>query len=379
MPPVLGGGADVRGRLGLLQAAAAAAVTWPAAAACRRAPRRRGAQSRPGRRRRRARCASSASFRRARAGRWPPRSPRRSRRDAARARDYRLGAGAVRELHRLDHLVRFERRRVRPVEKSSAPSSRRPAGPTMRRRAPSATAKRATHQPDRPGTARRRACRGCGSAGRRRRGWLSRAAGPFTDHGRRLQRGVPRQRPDAHHTISRDDAVEPGDPVDIDDRRRPQEPHAQERHQALPAREQPRVTVEPCEGGERLLHRQCREVLERGRLHQRYDFLIVPYHHSFYSGHTCCSPRFAGSAPAEARTRAPFRDRLAADLRVAAGLIARRMGVRQGPVRASAMRCARAPGCATSRRESPSSAGTAIEVCLKRRRRLPPASDRATR
>ena len=103
---------------------------------------------------------------------------------------------------------------------------------------------------------------------------------PFTDHGRRLQRGVPRQRPDAHHTISRDDAVEPGDPVDIDDRRRPQEPHAQERHQALPAREQPRVTVEPCEGGERLLHRQCREVLERGRLHQRYDFLIVPYHHS---------------------------------------------------------------------------------------------------
>ena len=151
----------------------------------------------------------------------------------------------------------------------------------MRRRAPSVTAQ-SGHLAGRIGVAQRAAERAAVAdlPVADERDGLREQRNPLADHGRRLQRRVPRQRPDAHHAVAGDDAIEPGNPVDVDDRRRPQEPHAQERHQALPAREQPRVAVEARERRQRLLRRRRREVLERGRLHPRYDFLIVPYHHS---------------------------------------------------------------------------------------------------
>jgi hypothetical protein len=92
---------------------------------------------------------------------------------------------------------------------------------------------------------------------------------PLADHGRRLQCSVPGQRADPHHAVAGREAIEPGNPVDVDHRRWAQQPHAQEGHQALPAGEQSRVAIEAREGGEGLLGCRCREVFEGGGLHPR--------------------------------------------------------------------------------------------------------------
>ncbi len=230
--------------------------------------------------------------------------------------DDRLGARAVREVHRLQHLGRFERRRVRPLEERLRVELTATRGPDdAQTRAQRHCAE--GHLAGRIGMTQRAAERAAiadlpvadeGDGFREQRD-------PLADHRGCLQCGVARQRPDAHHTVTRDDAIEPRDPVDIDNCRRPQESHAQERHEALPAGKQPRVAGEALEGGERLLRRRCREVLERGRLHQRWAFLSVPHHNRSIRDIAAAplpgSPINANQAP----NTPSFRDRLIADLR----------------------------------------------------------------
>ena len=135
-----------------------------------------------------------------------------------------------------------------PWKNASASSSRRPARPDdAQARAERHRAER--HLAGRIGVAQRAAERAAIAdlAVADERDGLREQRDPLADNRRRLQRRVPGERPDAHHAVARHDAIEPGNPVDVDDRRRPQEPHAQERHEALPAREQPRVAVEARE------------------------------------------------------------------------------------------------------------------------------------
>ena len=92
-----------------------------------------------------------------RAGRWRPRSPRRSRRDAARARRRRPRCRRRRGT-RSSSSISFGSSAVvyGPSKNASASSSRRPAWPTMRRRAPSVTAQ-SGHLTGRIGVAQRAA------------------------------------------------------------------------------------------------------------------------------------------------------------------------------------------------------------------------------
>jgi hypothetical protein len=98
---------------------------------------------------------------------------------------------------------------------------------------------------------------------------------PLPDDRRRLQRRVPGERAHPDHAVAHPDAIESGNPVDVDHRGWAEQPHAQEWHQALPAREQPGVAVEAREGGESLLGGRRCEVLEGSGLHPRYAFRIA--------------------------------------------------------------------------------------------------------
>ena len=181
MPPVLGGRADVRGRLGLLQAARRRRRdVAPARGACRRAPRRRAARSA----RRSATAPSPMRIQRqlpSGAGRpvaatlTTAKSPwRRACSTTTASVPAPSGNSTASSISVGSSAVVYG-----PWKNASASSSRRPACRPRCAGARRASPRRAaSRRPDRRGTARRRACRDCGSAGRRRTARPSRAAGP---------------------------------------------------------------------------------------------------------------------------------------------------------------------------------------------------------
>ena len=83
----------------------------------------------------------------------------------------------------------------------------------------------------------------------------------------RLDGALAGHRPDGEMPVVEADAREAVDVVEIDDVRRPHEAEAQQRDEALPAREHLRLVAVPREDAERLVDRARAQVVESRRLH----------------------------------------------------------------------------------------------------------------
>jgi hypothetical protein len=87
------------------------------------------------------------------------------------------------------------------------------------------------------------------------------------DDRRRLGRMMARERADANGVLVLRDESEPGNPVDVDEDRRPQQAEIEHRHEALPARQDLGVGAHLCERGNGSLDALRHHVVEGRRLH----------------------------------------------------------------------------------------------------------------
>src|SRR5579875_1792794 len=90
---------------------------------------------------------------------------------------------------------------------------------------------------------------------------------PIADFPRIFERRMPRQRTDLDSAALKSDKAQRGQSVDVDQDRGRHNAEIHHRHEALPAREQPRLAAMLAQRGHQFLFAARLEITERGGLH----------------------------------------------------------------------------------------------------------------